>query len=150
MGLYDPNDYDPNAGGGGWKPKPGVYPFEIRECVETRFKTGSHGITLTIDVFAGGKYPVKAFERVVFPAALWKMEQICHSIGIPFDPAPEAGDLIDKGGEAEWDTVEGNNGKTYLEAKEFLAKADGPLPGSDSGDGYDYGPPPMTDDDVPF
>ena len=122
---YDPKSKEDNEGGGDWTPQAGTYEFKIDEFTPATFKSGNEGVKAKLLVDAGHPNGDSwSFDNISFsPKALWKMEELCKCIGVPFDPPPEPWEIEGKTGRAKFKT-EQYNGRTNLRVKEYLALAD--------------------------
>jgi hypothetical protein len=155
---FDPKEAD-TEGGDYPAHEPGRYVFKVNTASETVFKSGNRGIKLALLV-DNGKRDVKAFDNLVdTPKARWRWKMICKCLGVafvsPFDPAV----LENKIGVADFKVEDGYlRVDGYCEpGEEGVAELLGDRTPTTSGGmskaaggGYDYGPPPADEDEIPF
>lgn len=107
-------------------PVEGEFPFRIIEMKEDTFSTGSNGVKIRFHVKTSDGI-VKARLNIVFPSGLWMLKQLCHSVGVSFDPPADAWDFEGKGGHAAW-SIEEYKGRRQMVPMEFYARPDaGPI-----------------------
>lgn len=161
---YNRDGYVPGEGGGGRAPE-GDYDFKVDDAVPKTFASGNRGAKITMLVGAFDNRDVKVFENLVYvDEARWKIDQFLTALGFDFMNPPELEDLIGRTGRGHF----APNDKGYLEATEFYEasapaqrqapqrrpapqqqRRPAPTQQRPAGQGYGYGPPPMTDDDAP-
>jgi hypothetical protein len=151
---YNPQDKIDNGG----KAEPGEYLFKVDQVTETTFRTGSEGWKVQLLVGAFPDKDIKVFVNFVqSPAALWKFEEFCASLGFDFNAPPTGG----------WrpEQFEGRTGKALFKKPEKFLEVDTFLPAS-ANNGPDTRrkaapvarpasrsadePPPPGDDDCPM
>ena len=153
---YNPQDKIDNGG----KAEPGTYPFTVSQVDETTFKSGNEGWKVQLAVQAFAERDITVFVNLVnTPSALWKMEEFCACLGFDFNNPPPGGwqprQFEGKSGEALFKKPD-----KYLEVDMFIAASanNGPdaqrsatksAPQTQGGE-FNYGPPPMDSDNVPF
>ena len=127
MALHFNKDDLGDGGGSGFESKPGIYRFKVDTVEENKqFKSGTEGWGIMMLVDAGGKYESKCFDNVVTDAkdtgksnALWKLEKLYQSVGVPFESPANGWDIEGKMGEAEF-VVEEYNGYQNLKVKAYI------------------------------
>lgn len=92
-----PLSYDPTKTDNG--PEPGDYAFKVTSSTEKTFSTGNEGLELTIEFGAGDRI-LTTWCRFPYAKRLKKLQEMCKSLGVQFDPPPEARDFLGKSGTA--------------------------------------------------
>lgn len=152
---YNPSGYVRGEGGG--KAVEGDYDFKVDDMQEATFDSGNSGWKVTLLVGAFDTRDVKVFENLVnVESARWKIDQFLTALGFDFMNPPDTDEVIGRTGRAHF----APDKKTgYLKATEYFepGKSGRPARGpaqtqrrAAPAKSYDYGPPPLTDDDAPF
>ena len=112
-----------------WKPEDkegrpsthrGVYDFRIIDAQAVKFRTGTEGTKLVLEVFLPGDRLIKVFENLFnTPKALWKVEQACQAVGLDFATRPKPEEYIGQTGKAFFDRRKDSK---FLEVSEFVAR----------------------------
>ena len=150
------NDRPPPTGN--FEPKAGVQKFTVSKCFEGRTSSGKEALKVEVEVPSGGEYPHRAFGTYILNG-WWDqvIHDFCDSIGIPY--TAEADEAVGRSGLADFKIVENyseKNQRTYknLEIVRWVPEGEAATPAPKAQEAnpenYDYGPPPMGDDDAPF
>ena len=114
---YDPSSI-PDSGGG--RVQPGTYAYMVAEAVEKKFRSGSFGLELKLDVLVGDR-AIPVYERIAYkPNVMWKIKRFAESAGFDAKNSPDVHQLVGLQGRAEF--VKDSRG--YLELDEFLPKGE--------------------------
>ena len=122
----------------------GVYLFRIAQINERKFSTGTEGMSVQFDVFLDNKSaPITVWENMYYaPKALWKLRDMCKSVGVEFKQGLDSEELLRKSGRAFFHRKKGDQ---FLSLEEFIIPKDGSPPDEES--------PPIPavmDDDISF
>ena len=93
-----PLSYNPNDTGAGVPPE-GDYTFKVKSAQEEKYSTGSQGLTLTIEFYAGDRI-LTTWCRFPYGSRLKALREMCDGLGVRFDPPPEPQDFLHKSGTA--------------------------------------------------
>jgi hypothetical protein len=117
----------------------GVYDYRISNIEEREFSTGTKGLTVKFDVFLEDRF-IQVYENMYYtPRALWKLKDLCSSIGVEFKEGLDSEDLIGQSGRAFFGREKSDK---FLKLMEFVK--DG------TPEEKKKIPPSVKTDDVPF
>lgn len=104
----------------------GIYDFQVIDLTEGESHSGTSGkkrLSLTLLCKAKGR-SFKVYEYLSYSEnALWKLKEFLDSVGLEFDPPPNAEDVYKQFGKAELHKIKsGSDGREYLRVKHYLSR----------------------------
>ena len=140
-------NFDPADAAGKSQVARGVYQYRVVHVEERTFGTGKLGATVHMDVFLPDRV-IKVYENVFYtPKALWKIEELCNSIGANYRKGMDTKEFIGESGQAFFGR---KKNEKFLTLMEFIPKEGGDEASHEETSFAKEPPAFVAEEDVPF
>lgn len=121
----------------------GVYEFRVERIEANRkFGTGRIGAVVHFVAFTPNRM-IKLWENMFYTdASLWRWEELCKSVGVPWEAPIDTDNIVGKSGRAFFGREKGDK---FLKIAEYI-----PLERAPKSEPAPAKPPSVAEEDVPF